>query len=166
MKTHLRYPILERDMPAMVKLLRDFLAMTPYGALFPPPEGYHEVLIQHVLDQGGVIILACDEDERPVGAIAGVMTRHILTSQPYCDEVMWFVEPEARPTGCGLQLLVALEGFATSNGATLLRMAAPAESPVGKLLERNGYVRLETSFMKMLARPTVQEAVSIPAAPE
>jgi len=152
MKTHLRFPILEHDLPAIVQLLRDFLAMTPYGVMFPPPEGYLEVLTQQVLADGGVIILACEDGtERPVGVIAGVMARHILTTQPYCDEVVWFVEPEARASGCGLQLLVALQNWATTNGATLVRMAAPAESPVGKLLERHGYARVETSFMKVLA---------------
>ncbi len=148
------------DEERLLELTREFLKLSPYEALFPPAEGHLEALYAKVVEFGQ-IYCAVNEDDRIVGMIAGVIVPHAMTGHMYCEEVIWYVEKGARTSGCGLQLLGALTDWASTNGATMLKMLAPAESAVGRLLEREGFGRVETAFMKLLARPTVAGAVRI-----
>jgi GNAT superfamily N-acetyltransferase len=149
------------DRERLLALTREFLELTPYGAMFPPKPGHLERLFDVVVERGS-IWCAVDETDRVVGMIAGVLVEHMLTGWPYVEEVIWFVEKAARPSGVGTQLLDALEDWATTNGAVLVKMLAPADSPVGVLLERKRqYTRVETAFMRMLARPTRTEPKAI-----
>lgn len=137
-----------------------FVDLTPYGQWFPPQAINVEELLRRVRAQG-MIYVAVDERGTCVGMIAGGLSEHLLMAGSFLEEAIWWVNPEARPSGCGKQLLVALEQWATTNGAVLCKMAAPSDSPVGMLLERQGYTRLETNYVKVLARPTNPAGITI-----
>jgi GNAT superfamily N-acetyltransferase len=151
-------PMAPDDRSDVLDLTREFLRLSPYEALFPPKPGHLDTLFDLTVTHGRVFV--ADDDGTLVGLIAGIVVPHGLTGNLYCEEVLWYVRAAARESGCGLQLLGALTEWATINGATMLKMLAPAESPVGHLLERHGFARVETAFMKLLSRPTTTEAVS------
>ncbi len=150
----------EGERPIALELAREFLKQSPYEKLFPPKEDALEKLFV-MTEQWGIVLVA-DVDGDLVGLIAGVIIEHALTGQMYGEEVVWYVKPEHRSGRVGIRLLEALTEWTTTNGATMLKMLAPAESPVGKLLESRGFARVETAFMKLLAVPTVAEPFVIP----
>lgn len=145
----------EADVPRLVEMATNFLVDTPYGQLFPSNPTQIEQLVRLVLNLGVGLVAdantcdACLPDL--VGMLGVVLLPHPLTGHTYAEEVVWWVQPERRNGIVGPQLLGAAEEWATRNGANMLKLAAPADSPVGKYLAKLGYIAVETAFIKPIA---------------
>jgi GNAT superfamily N-acetyltransferase len=93
----------------------------------------------------GVVLLA-EIDGRPIGILAGAAVDSLTARDRYFDEVVWYVEPEARKTRAGYYLLRDAIAWAHAEGCSSCKMVAPAGSTVGTFLERNGFRAVETAF--------------------
>jgi GNAT superfamily N-acetyltransferase len=85
-----------------------------------------------------------------VGMIALFCAPHPITGEPYADELCWWVEPAYRRGNLGLKLLRCAERWATTKGATMLKMVAPEGTDIGRFYERVGYRAVETAYQKRL----------------
>lgn len=65
-------------------------------------------------------------------------------------ELFWWIDPEKRGNGSGLELLKGLEMWARSKGADRLSMIEMSGFEVGKLYEKHGFEKAETTFVKQL----------------
>lgn len=151
---------LPRDEEQILALAQAFIDSTPYGQFFPPKEiNVRELMARVALH--GVIFVAEDASEQLVGVIGGGITTHLMFEGKYCEEAIWFVKPSARGGIVGRDLLRRLVEWSTTNGAVMCKMAAPAESQVGLLLDREGFARVETNFIRLLAAPTNPNGVVV-----
>jgi GNAT superfamily N-acetyltransferase len=154
-----------------------FLLDSQYGALFnnqTTPEAIGS-LIENVLRLGAIFVAEVDsgarvpgvcvsidgeewhapggcETCRPriVGMLAIVLIPHPLSGQLLAEEIAWWVEPEHRGGSIGPKMLRSAEEWATTNGANMVKMVAPAGSTVGAFYERIGYQAVETAYVKAL----------------
>lgn len=158
----------EDDKPRLIEMATRFLLESQYGELFDnaaTPLSIGE-LVTNTLALGAIFLAEIDprgEDlprwhERDtckicavklvVGMLAIVALPHPLTGVPIAEEIAWWVEPEHRNSTIGPKLLRSAEQWATTNGANVVKMVAPAGSTVGEFYERLGYRPVETAYIK------------------
>lgn len=68
------------------------------------------------------------------------------------QELFWWVEPGARKTGAGMELLQEFERWAAQRGAVAIQMLALEQlnpEVVGQMYTQSGYVPSERAFMKV-----------------
>lgn len=143
------------DVPRLIEMGAAFLADSIYGQLFPnTPIERIDQIVGYVLAHGVAIVAETTPAEGAradlIGMIGLLPYEHPLSGGYCVEEVAWWVEPAARTARVGLELLAAAETWATRKGATLLKVAAPASSDVGRFLEHRDYQPAETAFVKVL----------------
>lgn len=153
----IREPI-EGEEDRILDLTMQFLALSPYTNLFPPKDGHLAQLYAKIVEMGKIFLLV-NRDDYPVGIIAGVIVPHAMNGLQYAEGVIWYVDKGHRGGSAGRNLLRTFMDWASTNGATMVKMSAPAESPVGKLLVEWGFSALETHFVLPLTAPTATGAV-------
>lgn len=137
------------DLGRLVAMSERFLAATPYGEWFPPVEGGIEYFARELVERH--LVFVAERQGTVVGMIAGfIVDAHPLTGRKQVDEVVWWVDPEARDVRAGAALLVALKLAATKCGASVLKLSAPAGSNAARFLTAHDYVPVETSFYRLL----------------
>jgi GNAT superfamily N-acetyltransferase len=153
------------DIPRLIEMATRFLLDTRYGSLFDnqaTPVTIAQLIIQ-VMAIGVIYVADCQMftrmvdsdvveqgDPYLVGMLAIVCLPHPLTGKPYADEIAWWVEPQHRGGSIGPKMLRAAEDWATTNGANMVKMVAPADTTVGKFYERMGYQAVETAYIKTI----------------
>lgn len=145
-------PATLEDSAAVCRMAIRFLEETPYGELVTPNEVKIAQLLLQCLDLG-VIFVAELEDASPhtlVGFLALVALAHPVSGDPFAEELAWWVEPEARHLSIGPRLLREGERWAVANQLRMLKMVAPAGSPVSGFYERRGYRLVELTYCKQL----------------
>lgn len=105
-------------------------------------------LLKHVNQLGTVFVADAAHDA--VGMVAVVAVPNLMTGEPYCDEVVWWVDPEWRTGSAGPRLLDRAECWAAQNQLKYVKMVAPHGSGVGRFYERRGYQPIETAYVKVL----------------
>jgi len=144
------------DAPALDTMGRHFIEQTDYGNVLRYSADSMKTLIKTILEHGTVFIA---EERLQLDGLAPAMTavgmlalcvfNHPIAGEPYADEVCWWVEPLHR-RGLGPALLGAAELWARQKGVGMLKMVAPAGSAVGRYYERQGFLALETAYVKRL----------------
>lgn len=138
------------DLEHLVYLgMRFILATRAYSSLMRPDPERLWVLLSTALDMG--TILVAELEGEVVGGIAYVILPNPISGDLTADEIAWFVAPEHRGSTVGPRLLVAGENWCAANGATTIKMIAPAGSDVGAFYERRGYVAVETAYAKQVS---------------
>lgn len=148
------------DEARILELTGEFLQLSPYTLLFPPKAGHLEDLYQRLV-KWGQIFVAVNSDDYIVGVIAGAVVPHAMNGEPYAEGVIWYVDKGHRGGRTGPNLLGVFLEWASTNGATVLKMSAPFDSPVGKLLVASGFAPLETHFVIPLRAPTTTVPVKL-----
>lgn len=154
MNTRIR-PAVVQDAPDIIGLVHRFLEGTGYGAVLPFNPDALADLILLVLESGsGCVFLGQLETAvgqwKSVAMIGGIAGPHPITGEGTVEELVWWVDPEARATSLGPKLLGCLEDWAIQNGQLVLKMVAPVGSPVGLFYQRHGYTPIETAYLKRL----------------
>lgn len=139
------------DADALLELARGFELEAPsLGLLLPGPVDCNRVrLVFEVVREHGTCLIA-EEQGVPMGFLALSALPHPFTGQITADEIAWWVRREARGR-TGLALLEAAERWARASGLTQLRVSAPVNSGVGRLLERKGFIAREVAYIKEAA---------------
>lgn len=142
------------DVPAIERMgLRFVDSVAKYGTLFrATPQSMQTLagLFFALGEEKAVIILAVDGRDAPFGMIACVVAPQLIDGTIYCDEMVWWVDPEARARRAGPDLLKAAEDWARGKKCSMLKMVAPIPSTVGRFYERLGYEAIETAHAKRL----------------
>lgn len=139
------------DLGRIVELGSRSLLDGPYAGIIKDVPAQARKFAEQVLEKGKILL--GEEDGRVVGLIGFIFARHHFSDQPYAAELMWYVEPEHRKGGLGLQLLWAAETAAKEMGAEDMLFTAPNDD-VAAIYKRFGYSRLEVTFRKTLTCPS------------
>ena len=85
------------------------------------------------------------------GFVLGTMGQTPWSAAPVAEEAMLYVRPEHRGSGLAQALMEALEGWASAQGATVLRVTAqPGQAAAAALYGRLGFEPAEQAFLKRL----------------
>lgn len=136
-----------RDVPGIVAMGLRFAAESDYGSKLPVVPDAIARTVARVATSDEGLLLVSESAESLTGMIALMTFDHPFSGVRVASELVWWVEPEAR--GDGLRLLKRAETWARETGAALMQMTAPNER-VGRLYERVGYSKLETSYQRSL----------------
>jgi len=143
-------PATAGDAPRVIAMAQRFLeTFTPGDVMEPQPYAL-EALFSVAFDNGVILV-----HEAPDGrlnaflALVGPLP-HQISGESYADELAWWVEPEARGLGIGELLLAQAERWGRAHAICVLKMLAPAGSSIGDLYRKQGYVAVETAYMKRL----------------
>ena len=145
----------------------NFMRAGVYGRVFGLHADRLADYVVTLLDHG-VIFVAEVEEPTAGGTIVGGFTwrirgfvggyvgaHHPLNGEPFAEEVVCWVDPLARQKRLGPKLWRSFEQWARQEGAVMLKMSAPVEpdgswGTLGAYYIRDGYVPLETAFIKRL----------------
>lgn len=101
-----------------------------------PPESRHALDLTSVAEQGLMFALVRDENARPVGCGA------VLLSSEYGEIKRLYVRPEQRGAGLARKILQTLEDAALAAGCRLLKLeTGPYQPEALGLYERFGFSR-------------------------
>ncbi len=94
----------------------------------------------------GVLLI---DDHSMAGAL--VVPNFFHAERLIASKLFWWTDKQARGNGAGKRLLNGLELWAKSKGAERLNMITmDSLRDVGKLYEKAGYVKFETSYIRSL----------------
>lgn len=137
-----------KDVPRIVQLGSRSLVDGPYRGILADNPKQTAIFTRQVVENIGKVLL-WEEDGKVTGLLAFIVCDHYLTGEKVAEELMWYVEPEAR-AGCpALRLLWAAQDMAKEMGAKKMKFTAP-NNDVGRLYERFGYHQIEAVFLKEL----------------
>jgi len=137
------------DMPAMLKMGRDFYETTYYAGIAPFCEETAENLINIILDTG-VLKLAMIDDEY-CGMIGMAMFPFAFNAKVLsAHEIFWYTTPDIRGAGIAKALLKAADLDCLMKGAVSVQMASLDTSPpeLHKFYESLGYQLKESFYVK------------------
>ena len=107
-------------------------------------ESIEDTAINLIESDIGVLLI---EDHAMAGAL--VVPNFFDKDRLIATELFWWVDKEARGNGAGKRLLNGLESWAQDKGAERLTMITmDSLENVGKLYERAGYRKFETSYVR------------------
>lgn len=104
-----------------------------------------------IMRRDGVLLLA-ESDGVPCGFAGGMFTPFIFNiNERVGGELMWWVEPEYRGSGIGLELLNQLENSAYTAGARRWSMIALEDTAerVSRMYDHMGYTASERTYSKV-----------------
>lgn len=131
------------DEELILRHILKFVATTPYKD-YVDEEALKNV-INIFLNSPDKIILCHGE----VGMLVGMAVPMIIGKGFIATELAWWVEPEARKNGIGLELIQAFEFWSKKIGCSLVSMSA-LDDQLGKFYEKNGYALQERAYVKVL----------------
>lgn len=138
----------DADIPRILAMGRAFADATPYGALMPFDAAQVEALARYLMAEHKVLVACLPDVGTVVGMLALTCLPHPFTGALTVDEVVWWVDPEARALQVGVQLLEHGEEWARAKSVPVVKMVAPTGSAVVRLLERRGYRQVEVTLYK------------------
>jgi len=149
-------PATADDTPQIIEMVGHFLASTRYGRLFAFVPEMIEALANRVIE--AECVLVAESAGVVVGMLAGVGAVDPYSGQRFGDEVVWWVEPDARRGRSGPQLLAAFEAWASHQGLGFVRVSQPSDAPgVGEFYARRGYEPVETAWVKKTNNEAMSE---------
>jgi N-acetylglutamate synthase-like GNAT family acetyltransferase len=149
------------DIPRIVELGSKSLVGGPYEKLIADNKEQTYKLALQIIHGGGKILVWEDdvetEDElhgkhlvkKITGLLGMLIVAHPFSGEITADELMWYVEPEARKSGAGIKLLWEAERVAKEMDAKKMQVSAPNEK-IGALYKRYGYEQIEVKYLKEL----------------
>lgn len=137
------------DLPIVSRMAESFISNSPYRGHFDMGmvDGVLSKLITAEDPRDGVVLLHGDQ-----GMLAGMASPFIYGPHYMATELGWWVEPEARKTGIGKELILAFEEWARRVGCTLITMIS-LDDRVSEYYEKNNYQLTERAYMKELQWP-------------
>ncbi len=145
-------PATKDDIAPIVHMGETFYGVAGYREFADWDEFSFVDFVNRMIESDNGILLVLDHDG-PVGMACAVVHPMFCNQRHrHCQEIFWWVNPNARGED-GLALLKALETTAQALGAGTLSMVAlddPQLAPMTRLYARQGYVPTEHTFVKRL----------------
>lgn len=139
------------DVPAIVEMSRHFYAETSYAGFARFDDSAVRNLAEVLIDTG--VMLIADRAQQVVGMVGLLVTPFPFNPEKtLACEIVWWVEPDARDSGAGTELLRAIEPACKARGCDAIQMVHLHNSPpqAAILYERLGYRHSESSFTKVI----------------
>lgn len=140
----------EKDIPEIVRMAREFWHDSPFpeveydpGSTVAMSEMCIDTGLMFVADIGGVHGFIC-------GVAAPLLGNFDARC---CSEVAWWVDPDYRSTGAGLDLMTAMEDAAREKGclySAMLFMHTSMPEKIEQIYRARGYKEAETTFVRAL----------------
>lgn len=140
------------DLSAIVEMSRKFYSTTTYAEYARFNADTVRNLAALLIDSG--VILIAEQAQRVVGMVGLLITPHPFSGDvKIAAEIVWWVEPDARNTGAGIELLKAVEPACKAHDVVAIQMVHLNNSPpqAALLYERHGYIHSESSYTKALS---------------
>lgn len=137
------------DVPQLVEMSRQFRAQSLYRTTFVDNPEQLAATITGLITGPSSVMLVLTAEDRLIGMIGLLLHPHLFDAVMTAGELVWWVEPEARGSGAGVELLRAAEAWAVEKGAARIQMVAPSVR-VGEFYEREGYTFIEMNYQKTL----------------
>jgi GNAT superfamily N-acetyltransferase len=110
-----------------------------------------EALLKAVIDTPNCVTYIWEEDGEVVGGLLGTLQPLFMSHTLVAAELAWFVDESVRGKSGALRLVKAFEGWAKDQGADYITMAdIEGIANLGKLYNRLGYEKTETSYSKRI----------------
>ena len=143
----------DKDFKHIFLMLLKFINESPYKEAEVDPEEITEMINSFLESPKNqkVLLLAVNEEDKPVGLLAGFLIKHLFNKSKVASELSWWVEPEYRKSRIGLELLSAFEYWGRKVGAKYISLAALDTSLMDKLArlyKARGYTVTEKAFVK------------------
>ena len=135
------------DLDTLVTMAQHFVEQTEYRATVPSDAAHLRGVAERLLEAG--VVFVAESEEGVVGMLAGLVFPHYLTGIVTASETAWWVEPTARGTTTGRDLLRAFEAWAREHGATRLELGS-RDARLDRFYTRLGYAPVERVFAKEL----------------
>lgn len=138
------------DVPALVTLGVRFLHETPYHMHLAVSPTHLEEVARALLASTDAVIFVAERHGEVVGCLALHVFLHPMSGERTANELVWWVNPEAR--GVGVLLLRRGEEWAKAMQATRMQMVAPTAAPeVARFYTHAGFAPVETMFERRIA---------------
>lgn len=133
-----------KDIPRIVELGTRSMLDGPYAGKAKDNPEQSALLARHVIENIGRVLLWI-EDSQIVGLLGFIVFDHHFTGEKTAQEIMWYVLPEHRPGGAGMQLYWESRKQAKEMGAKVIQFSAPNEQ-VGAIYKRFGLQQMEVLY--------------------
>lgn len=137
------------DIPALIAMGQDFVASTEYKDQIVLDRNHCMVLLENLINSPNGCILVSTDGNYLTGMMGLVTILHLFSGECVVSELFWWMNPQYRGQGVGMELLEKAEQWSCLQGAKKLIMIAP-NIAVEKLYQRHGYQRVEVSYQKEL----------------
>lgn len=138
------------DVPALVTLGVRFLNETPYHMHLAASPTHLEELARALIASEDAVIFVAERHGEVVGCLALHVFPHPMSGERTANELVWWVNPEAR--GVGVLLLRRGEEWAKAMDATRMQMVAPTAAPeVARFYTHAGFTPVETMYERRIA---------------
>lgn len=138
------------DIPALVEMGGRFFAASGFAdSTSYDPDSMAHTFAQLIESEQGVLLVADGVGMAGALVYPHYFNRHDLVAQ----ELFWWVDEDARKSGAGSRLLLAIEAWAAERGAKsliMLSLSALDAEKVNRMYENAGYRPAEQSFIKRL----------------
>lgn len=130
----------------------EFKIVSPYADLPISDQRIIDCLSEALQsDDYGVFI--AEEGNESVGFVVGMLTKTLFSESKVAGELAWWVKPESRSSGIGIELLKAYEQWAKEAGAKLVSVSLLENDDlhiIDKIYTKAGYTPVERSYIKEL----------------
>lgn len=133
-----------KDFQITVDLAMKFAEASPYKE-YVELDAMRMIVASCMTKDDAVVLL----DEEGRGMIMGMIVPFIYGSARAAVELGWWVNPEARNSGIGRDLLNLFESWAQVRGCKMITMIA-IDDEIGPYYEKRGYELRERTYMKEL----------------
>ncbi len=144
----------EADIPRIVEMGMRSLRDGPYGEHIGANPEHGKAFAGDMVRGQNSIVLLYERGGRVEGLLAFIVFPHFFSGERTAQEIMWWVEPEARKGSSfsripAFMLFREAERLAKEMGAMQMQFTAPTPA-IGKLYERAGYRQIEIGYQRTL----------------
>ena len=137
------------DVPDVLRMIRHFYAEVSSAAWLTYDAEVLKELIRRVMGMG-VVFLVDDAADQPCGVLAAVIVTIPFSGQQVAEELVWWVDPDARKTSAAERLRRAFETWAGHQHLRWVKVTAPVDANLDRYYRRCGYRPIETAYLKEL----------------
>ena len=147
-------PAIFVDIPVLLRMSRDFYSVTNFAEIAPFCYDTMSKFFETLIDKREHVFLVAENADRLAGFTIALIfpawfNRDVIMGQ----ELLWWIEPDHRKQGTGLELLTALEEAVVEKGAGSFIVASLDNlepDRLARLYARRGYVPHEHMFLRGL----------------
>lgn len=142
------------DNDELLRMCKSFFSRTGYARLVDFDKDSMIKTLEHLRnDDNGVLLIATDGD-KTIGMIGALLYPFYFNhSHTTGQEMFWWVDPEHRKSGAGIELLKAVEAEARQRGAqsfSMIALDSMTPEQVGNIYMKQGYQKSEHSYIRSL----------------
>lgn len=140
------------DLVNLMVLCQNFHSTSPYSKLELSTTKLTKIL-NEILDSEDFCVIVYESDNKLNGMLIGTVTQLLFSEKYIASELAWWVQPEARKSGVGLELHLAFEQWAkemADDAVSMVLLEDDNKELIDKMYTKLGYKPIERSYIKWL----------------